>query len=78
MTANTGRGYVPTMDQEQALRELPEMYAAALRLPDAGLDDDAIAGRLGLPVEGIPPLLRIAGAKLATVPDDSRPGGDAG
>jgi DNA-directed RNA polymerase specialized sigma24 family protein len=66
------------MDQEQALRELPEMYAAALRLRDAGLDDDAIAGRLGMPVEGVQSLLRIAGAKLATVMDDSRPGSDAG
>jgi hypothetical protein len=35
------------------------------------------AGRLGKPVEGVPPLLRIAGAKLTTVMDDSRPGGDA-
>jgi DNA-directed RNA polymerase specialized sigma24 family protein len=66
------------MDQEQALCELPEMYAAALRLRDAGLDDDAIAAQLTMPVEGVPPLLRIAAAKLATVMDDRRPGGDAG
>jgi DNA-directed RNA polymerase specialized sigma24 family protein len=63
------------MDQEQALGELPEIHAAALRLRDAGLDDDAIAARLGMPVEGVPPLLIVAAAKLSTAMDESRIGG---
>jgi DNA-directed RNA polymerase specialized sigma24 family protein len=64
------------MDQG-ALRELPEIYSAALRLRDAGLDDGVIAARLGMPVEGVPSLLMVAAAKLAAVMDDSRIGGDA-
>jgi DNA-directed RNA polymerase specialized sigma24 family protein len=77
MTAGNPAYTFRRMDQERALRELPEIYAAALRLRDAGLDDDAIAARLGMPVEGLPPLLMIAAAKLAAVMDDSRIGGDA-
>jgi DNA-directed RNA polymerase specialized sigma24 family protein len=60
------------MDRERALCELPELYAVALRLRDAGLDEDAIAARLGMPVEGIRSVLTVAAAKLATVMDNRR------
>lgn len=46
---------------------MPETYAAALRLRDAGFDDTAIATRLELEPEAVAPLLRIAAAKLAAV-----------
>jgi DNA-directed RNA polymerase specialized sigma24 family protein len=52
------------VDRTAAIAELPEAYAAALRLRDAGLDDDAIAARLGIEVAGVEPLLRLAAAKL--------------
>jgi DNA-directed RNA polymerase specialized sigma24 family protein len=52
------------MDQATALSQLPETYANALRLRDAGLRDEAIARRLGVPEEAIAPLLRLAEAKL--------------
>jgi DNA-directed RNA polymerase specialized sigma24 family protein len=53
------------MEREQAMDELPETYAAALRLRGRGFDDDAIAAALSLAPEAVPPLLRVADAKLA-------------
>jgi DNA-directed RNA polymerase specialized sigma24 family protein len=44
---------------------LPDAYATALRLRDAGCSDDMIADRLGIEPEAVGPLLRIAMAKLA-------------
>jgi DNA-directed RNA polymerase specialized sigma24 family protein len=55
------------MDREQALRRLPEGHAKAIRLRAQGLDAEAIAQRLGIPVEGVEPLLRMAEAKLAAL-----------
>jgi DNA-directed RNA polymerase specialized sigma24 family protein len=55
------------VDREQALRRLPEGHVKAIRLRDQGLDDEAIAGRLGIPVEGVEPVLRMAEAKLAAL-----------
>jgi DNA-directed RNA polymerase specialized sigma24 family protein len=52
------------MDRGAALDRLPETYANALRLRDAGLRDEDIAMRLGIPPEAIAPLLRLAEAKL--------------
>jgi DNA-directed RNA polymerase specialized sigma24 family protein len=52
------------MDRAAAIDELPEAYATALRLRDENLDDQAIATRLGIAVESIQPLLRVALAKL--------------
>jgi DNA-directed RNA polymerase specialized sigma24 family protein len=53
------------MDRGAALDRLPETYANALHLRDAGLSDDAIATRFGIPLEAIAALLRMAEAKLA-------------
>jgi DNA-directed RNA polymerase specialized sigma24 family protein len=48
---------------------LPEAYATALRLRDAGCTDEMIADRLGIEPEAVAPLLRIALAKLARRPE---------
>jgi DNA-directed RNA polymerase specialized sigma24 family protein len=55
------------MDRTAAIDDLPEAYAAALRLRDAGLTDKAIAARLGIEVEAVDALLRVAVAKLAAI-----------
>jgi DNA-directed RNA polymerase specialized sigma24 family protein len=55
------------MDRTAALDELPEAYATALRLRDADLSDEVIAARLGIEVEGVGPLLRLAAAKLGGI-----------
>jgi len=55
------------VDQALALQRLPEVYAAALRLRDAGLDEDAIADELGMERAAVEPLLRVAEAKLAAL-----------
>jgi DNA-directed RNA polymerase specialized sigma24 family protein len=53
------------MDRASALNELPEAHAVALRLRDAGHDDQAIATALGIELESVEPLLRLARAKLS-------------
>jgi DNA-directed RNA polymerase specialized sigma24 family protein len=53
------------MDRDRALAALPATYANALRLREAGLDDEAIAARLDIQLEAVGPLLEIAAAKLA-------------
>jgi hypothetical protein len=53
------------MDRATALSQLPETYAEALRLRDAGLSDEAITSRLGVPAEAMSLLLGLAEAKLA-------------
>jgi DNA-directed RNA polymerase specialized sigma24 family protein len=45
--------------------DLPEAYAAALRLRDSGFGEDAIAERLGIRREAVGSTLRLAEAKLA-------------
>jgi hypothetical protein len=52
------------MDRASALRQLPAVYARALRLRDLGVDDDGVATFLDIPAESIPALFRIAEAKL--------------
>jgi DNA-directed RNA polymerase specialized sigma24 family protein len=52
------------MDRAAALDELPESYAAALRLRDAGHDNIATATVLGIEIESVEFLLRLAEAKL--------------
>jgi DNA-directed RNA polymerase specialized sigma24 family protein len=47
-----------------ALARLPEVYAAALRLRDAGADEVDIARELGIEPEAVEPLVRVADAKL--------------
>ena len=66
------------MEETGRLGELPEIYAAASRLREAGLDNAALAARLEMPPEAVGPLLRIAAAKLAAVMNEPRSGGDAG
>ena len=53
------------MDRATALTQLPETYAQALRLHDAGLSDDSIASRLDVPTQAMTLLLRLAEAKVA-------------
>jgi DNA-directed RNA polymerase specialized sigma24 family protein len=52
------------MDRMDALAELPETYATALRLRDRNLNNEAIAEHLGIGIEGVQTLLRVADAKL--------------
>jgi DNA-directed RNA polymerase specialized sigma24 family protein len=52
------------MDLAAALDGLPESYAVALRLRNAGHDNTAVANALGIELESVEPLLRLANAKL--------------
>jgi hypothetical protein len=63
------------VDREQALEQLPETHAAALRLRSRGLDDDAIAAALTLEPEAVALLLQIADAKLAALLAERPTGG---
>lgn len=54
------------MDRRHAVAMLPEAYAEALRLDEAGCAD-LIPGRLGVSREAVGPLLRLARAKLDTL-----------
>jgi hypothetical protein len=53
------------VDTEAAIRLLPEPYQRALKLGAEGLDDAAVAERLGLEPEAGAALIRVARAKLA-------------
>jgi hypothetical protein len=64
------------MDRASALRQLPVVYARALRLRDQGVDDDGVARFLDIPAESIPALFRIAEAKLMEVSEPLRKDGD--
>ena len=55
------------MDLAAAMDALPEVHAAALRLDRAGTDAAGIARELGIEVEAVAPLLRVAEAKLASL-----------
>ncbi|MGH3854368.1 MAG: G1 family glutamic endopeptidase [Pseudonocardiaceae bacterium] len=62
------------MDLASALDELPKAHAAVLRLHRAGTNAAGIAAELGIEVEAVAPLLRVAEAKLARLlaaPDPS-------
>lgn len=50
---------------DERLELLPRVYAQFLRLHREGLSDVMIAEQLGVPVESLPLLARLAGAKLA-------------
>jgi DNA-directed RNA polymerase specialized sigma24 family protein len=66
------------MDLASALDELPEVHAAVLRLHHAGTDAAGIAAELGIDIDAVGPLLRVAEAKLTrllTAPDPSGEGG---
>jgi hypothetical protein len=49
------------------LAQLPETYAAVLRLREQGLDEPAIAAALSVDAEAVGPLLQVADAKLAAL-----------
>jgi DNA-directed RNA polymerase specialized sigma24 family protein len=53
--------------EDDAIDQLPEVYAAALRLRDERLTDTEIAERLGVEREGVSTLLLLAQAKLAGI-----------
>lgn len=57
--------HVEAMDHAEALELLPESYARALTLRERGSCAADIAGELGIVIEAVPSLLRIAEAKLA-------------
>jgi predicted DNA-binding protein (UPF0251 family) len=48
-----------------SLELLPLPYAAAIRLRDAGIADEAIAERIGVDRAALPTFMRVAEAKLA-------------
>ncbi len=54
-------------DENAAFDQLPEVYAAALRLRDERCTDAEIAELLGLEREGVSTLLLLAQAKLAVI-----------
>jgi DNA-directed RNA polymerase specialized sigma24 family protein len=66
------------MDLAAALNELPEVHANALRLHRAGTDAAGIAAALGIEVEAVTPLLRVAEAKLASLLAEPAPPGQSG
>jgi hypothetical protein len=47
------------------LQRLPLPYATALRLHDAGIDDEVIAECVGVDLDSLPTFMRVAHAKLA-------------
>ena len=53
------------MDRAELVDQLQESLAVALRLNDAGHPDSTIACALGLPVQSVSVVLRVATAKLA-------------
>ena len=60
------------MEREQAIEELPEAHAAALRLRGRGLDDNAIAVVLSIPPEAVLPLLKVPTRSLPPYSADNR------
>jgi DNA-directed RNA polymerase specialized sigma24 family protein len=50
---------------DDSVERLPRVYAEFLLLRREGLADTVIAERLGVPVEAVPLLARLAEAKLA-------------
>jgi DNA-directed RNA polymerase specialized sigma24 family protein len=61
------------MDRTAAMAELPEAYATALRLHNEDFDTETIAARLGIEIEAVAPLLKLAAAKLEHLLASSRP-----
>lgn len=55
------------MDADPKLARLPDSYALALRLRDAGADDVHIAESVGVEPAAVGPLLLLASAKLRTL-----------
>jgi len=55
------------VNREQAIEQLPETHASAVRLRARGFDDETIADTLSMPPEAVPELLRVADDKLAAL-----------
>jgi DNA-directed RNA polymerase specialized sigma24 family protein len=53
------------VDRAEALKELPDTYAIALRLRDEGVEPDGVARVLDVEPEAVGPLLKLAEVKLA-------------
>jgi len=60
---------------DDPLERLPHAYAEFLMLQREGLEDTAIASRLGVPVESLHLLARLAEAKLARIEQEPGDGG---
>jgi hypothetical protein len=56
--------------RDSLLRRLPLAHAVAVRLREAGADDQLIATALDIEPEGVEPLLAIAAAKLRRLGGD--------
>jgi hypothetical protein len=56
--------------RDSLLRRLPLAHAVAVRLREAGADDELIAAALDIEPEGVEPLLGIAAAKLRRLGGD--------
>jgi hypothetical protein len=56
-------------ERAEAMRHLPGSYSLALRLRDAGLDNELIAECLAVEQEALDLLLQVADAKLAAILD---------
>lgn len=65
--SEVGAARPPQRPRAEAMRHLPGAYSLALRLRDAGLDDDLIAECLAIERESLEPLLKVAEAKLAAL-----------
>ena len=68
-SAHTVRG----VDRADALELLPDAYADALRLRDAGHPPAEIARRLGIAHEAVATALELAEAKLARLLAENEP-----
>jgi DNA-directed RNA polymerase specialized sigma24 family protein len=63
---------VPVVDRAAALELLPELYARALRLRDAGCESAEIARLLLIAPEAVSSTLELAEAKLARLTEHDR------
>jgi hypothetical protein len=59
--------------RDEAIARLPEIYAQALRLRDAGVPGSRIAARLQVEPQALDALFVIAEAKLGALLDDDGP-----
>jgi DNA-directed RNA polymerase specialized sigma24 family protein len=64
MPARSPRRSVVAVDRAAALQLLPDTYAAALRLRDAGLEPAEIGRQLGIAPEAVASALLLAEAKV--------------
>ncbi len=62
------------MNCAESVDQLPEALAVAVRLHDAGYADPVLATALGVPVQSIPGMRRLAYAKLARIDAGRGPG----